>query len=322
MYTNNLNIIRFVLAFIVFSSHYLFLNNIDFFGNLFDHLASLSVSAFFIISGMLVTGSYYNSKSIFVYLKKRMLRILPAYYLMLFGILLGTCIKMNSQDFKHEVLNYFLYNSIFLNFLSPSNPYLFQQNFSDITNGSLWTIKIEICLYLFIPFVLKLKNKNQKLLILILIIISSVWFLFFKNWNSEFLNKISYQFPGQLRFFLTGVLIYFYKEKIKTKHLNFLLISALMYLFYCWLNNIYQILIPFYLAYLILHIGYKLKKIPFISSDISYGFYLFHFPIIQTFHSYNNFNLNNEVTFILLFGLIFIISLCSWSFVEKKFLSR
>jgi len=86
--SNNLNIIRFTLAYTVFISHFIYLNNISFYNSFFENMASFAVKSFFLISGLLITRSYLNRKSLYDFYKKRALRIFPAYYLMLMVLLI------------------------------------------------------------------------------------------------------------------------------------------------------------------------------------------------------------------------------------------
>jgi len=318
---NNLNIIRFSLAYIVFISHFIFLNNIPFHNIIFEELATLAVNTFFLISGLLITRSYLRRKSIIDFYKKRVLRIFPAYYLMLFVLLIFTFIKSNAISFNNETFSYFFYNSIFLNFMNPVNPYLFIENFSNITNGSLWTIKIEICLYLITPLLLKGINRNLSKF-LFLIILSSVWFIYFSNHENNLLKSLAVQFPGQLRFFLTGSLIYLYFEKIKIDLLKIIILIFIACVTYIYMRFLFILFQPLVLGGIIVYFGLKMKKISYIKSDVSYGFYLFHFPIIQFFISKNNYELSLAYIFLIETFVIFVFSFCSWNLIEKKLLKQ
>lgn len=319
---NNFNIIRFILAYLVFISHFLYLNNVTFYDELFNTLASISVSLFFTISGLLVTKSYFNSESILNFFEKRILRVFPAYYLMLLIILIFTLFKIDYLEIKPELYSYLIFNSLFLNFLNPVNPYLFADNYSNICNGSLWTIKIEICLYIFTPIIINLIRKNKIIKMIILIILSSLWYIILNNIDNDLYKSIAYQFPGQIRFFVVGIFLYFYAEKIKINFYKIILMTIILLVAYLKSIILYQLMLPIVLGYYVLYFGLSAKKIQFINSDISYGLYIFHFPVIQAFISINNFNLPTSYIFIITSTTILILSFLSWNFFEKKIMKK
>jgi peptidoglycan/LPS O-acetylase OafA/YrhL len=316
---NNLNIIRFFLAYIVFISHFVFLNNISFHNQLFENFATMAVNSFFLISGYLITRSCINKKNIYEFYKKRILRIFPAYYLMLFGILLFSIFEAKEDFVTTKTIFYFLYNSLFLNFLSPTNPHLFSDNFTSIVNGSLWTIKIELCLYFIAPFLIK-NIEKRLILIIFFIALSTTWYVILSNDENKFFNILAIQFPGQLRFFLTGSFVYLYFDKIRLNRSYLILSFAAGVFSYLYLEILYEIIQPILLAIFVFYFGLRSRRIHFIKSDVSYGFYLFHFPIIQIFISRNNYDLSLANIFIIESVLIFILSFCSWNLIEKNFI--
>ena len=81
---NNIDFMRFLLALTVVLSHSFVLS-----GAADSPMGSVAVDGFFILSGFLVTASYFNSKSVAEYMKKRIRRIYPAFVVaMLFCLLI------------------------------------------------------------------------------------------------------------------------------------------------------------------------------------------------------------------------------------------
>ena len=114
-----------------------------------------AVPLFILLSGLLVTESYSNSPSLVIYIQKRIRRIVPAYFavVLLGGVLLwsvGMIYPVSGSGSIWQLISYYFYNIIFLNFLHPC---VFDSSaFDEIkycaVNGSLWTIKFELLFYL------------------------------------------------------------------------------------------------------------------------------------------------------------------------------
>ena len=81
---NSFNALRFFFCVIVIIGHCLDISHTEFaFRNFVD--MHISVCAFFILSGYWVTKSYLKNKSIKTFYAKRAFRILPLYFLSVFG---------------------------------------------------------------------------------------------------------------------------------------------------------------------------------------------------------------------------------------------
>ena len=119
--------------------------------------SNIAVKGFFIISGFLVAKSYTNTPSLKEYFIKRAKRILPAYIAVL--LLAATVFAFfSSYSFSEYVtdLNVYKYlgwNSIFLNFMHPCLPGLFENNLMCAVNGALWTLKVEEGFYIVLPLI-------------------------------------------------------------------------------------------------------------------------------------------------------------------------
>jgi len=152
---NNFDLLRFCFAAIVVLVHSHILSKRPELAFLSEYLSTeLAVQAFFVASGALVFMSYERSSSLRTYFEKRARRILPAYVaivlLCAFGGAFVTSLPLQ-RYFSGEWLRYVAANLAFLNFLHPTLPGVFDGNPLREVNGALWTLKIEVAFYLFVP---------------------------------------------------------------------------------------------------------------------------------------------------------------------------
>ena len=89
-----------------------------------------------------------------IFLEKRIRRIIPGYvtviiFSSLFGFLLSD-LRL-SQYFSLDLIKYVFWNLLFLNFMHPTLPGLFDQSPTSYVNAPLWTLKIEVGYYLLFP---------------------------------------------------------------------------------------------------------------------------------------------------------------------------
>ena len=182
---NNFDNVRLGLALIVFFSHAVGLSNesdLTVFSRFFD--ANFAVKGFFAISGYLIYQSYIKSHGLLDYLEKRIRRIYPAYFLaiiicLLIGILTSSLGWINIIT-SHKTIAYVLSNLVFLNFMQPTLPGVFEGNSVQALNGALWTIKVELMLYACVPIIAYLFKKiNPVLNFLWILCIGTFWVFYF-----------------------------------------------------------------------------------------------------------------------------------------------
>ena len=147
---NNFDLLRLVFAGFVFLSHLYALSLAPALEVLTLFVSSnIAVKGFFVISGYLVMMSYENSSSVREYAEKRLRRIYPAYAaVMLVCAIAGaffTTLPL-AEYVSADLARYLAANLVFLNFLAPNLPGLFEgQPYTEV-NGALWTLKIEVLL--------------------------------------------------------------------------------------------------------------------------------------------------------------------------------
>jgi peptidoglycan/LPS O-acetylase OafA/YrhL len=291
---------------------------------------TFAVNCFFIISGTLVYKSYLNSKTLSLFFKKRFCRIYPAYiFSLILAVLIGALAsKNNFIEFFSEfnTFKYLFANLFFLNFLQPTLTDVFSSNPLPEINGSLWTIKNEICLYFCVPFFFWLNKKiPSRITLLFILAISAIWIYYFTRvYDGIYAESISRAFVAQLSLFYAGIYMVDRSRISKTHAFSMFIILFLMY--FIKYSFLYYLLLPICLAYLVIFIAfYEVKKINRQLQklgDLSYGIYLYHFPIIQYCIYLDLYKDYPVIGFILTMLFVLVLSFFSWHFLEKRFLIR
>lgn len=261
------------------------------------------VIIFFSISGFLIAKSLENSSSK-SYATKRFKRIYPA----LFVNLLITCFLLfyfNSAKLNFDFFKYFIAQITLFQFYTPESMKAFGMGHHP--NGALWTISIELQFYIAFFILAKITNwKNKSIFFkntfIAFLVISSCFVNYFTNKSIPIesttykllFNSLAYHFT----FFGVGILLW----------INFKSISKLFfYKMIYWLLalSIFIFIIIFRdipmkryqfdaisLLYLLVLIGFifsfafsntKLSYTILKNNDISYGTYIYHVLVINTF---------------------------------------
>lgn len=289
---NNFNFIRLAAALAVLIGHTYTLSGLCsspvIFGTTVDRLGLL---IFFMMSGFLITNSWQKDPSIKRYAVKRFFRLYPALTInLLFVVLvLGPIVTIC------DLQTYFTYCWGYLqNNLRLRTDYLLPGVFVNSNygvNGSLWTLPIEVCMYILIPilitfFRLKSNKYYSQCLILILVGIVCVIDVFFVNhpFTSTVYGIDMLQAYQLMTFYLIGVV---YTMPLVKKYLNFPLATALLLIVICLNVNS-----EFSLIFQLIFLPYFVFSFAFCSSsglqyigkkhEISYGIYIWSFPITQT----------------------------------------
>jgi peptidoglycan/LPS O-acetylase OafA/YrhL len=330
---NNFNLIRFIAAFLVLFSHSFIAttgdpNTVPLKLLLETTWGGIAVDVFFITSGFLIAGSFYNRKGLFQFIWARILRIYPALIVaMLISVfILGTWFtNLNYNEYLStpETYKYLIKNIILIFGVNYNLPGVFTTNpYVNAVNGSLWTLPFEVKMYFYLTLIgLTITFIEKKLRIkirkhgftLIAVIALGIYIL------NYFYSDNSYNFTRLFYMFFVGVAYYQLKGKIVLSHKYFLFISlvillctthkSLFFLSYiCFLPYI-----VFYLAYIPKGMIRKFNNL----GDYSYGIYIYSFPIQQgLIASIPSLTILSMVIFSFFATLLF--SFLSWHLVEIK----
>lgn len=334
MHANNFGFLRLLFAYLVIFSHSPVLVNINPSQDLLHSLTggvtfgALAVDGFFLISGYLIYQSYENSRSLFGYILKRVLRIYPGFIVasILSVILVVTLaggwpllIKLNPYEWGIMVVKTLGLSTPYVNglIINASIP---------LINDSMWTIRYEFVCYLMIPLIGFIGLGKIGIFLMTCLFISLHVYLLANNIEISFRNNAffsSHQFFRLSSAFLVGICFYKFKNAISwNRNYAFFCCLALIGLRFISTTFFEVGLITFggYLMFnfafnfknkMIQRVGYK--------TDISYGVYLYAWPIqISMVHYINSVNSWQLSTI-----TIILASICgyiSWMWVEKPFM--
>ncbi len=326
---NNFNFLRIFAAILVAVTHsYAITGNADNemlyqLSNGKIYLSSVGLYIFFFTSGYLVSLSAANSKSPRIFLKKRMLRIYPA----LATVVIISVFVAGPLLTKFSLKQYFTDADTWKYLWTSSGfkirfrlPGVFEQPGFAMAgfNGSLWSISLELELYTLL-FILSLSGifKNKRWLIVIFIILLGF---------SLVLTNLGRQLPLMpnqknmllaTAFFFGGLL---QTGFIPKKYFPYLLLLSGLSLFLKILgiisiNFLIDEVIFFSLATYFITFSRKFNVL--IKNDISYGMYIYTFPLQQLFFQLSGFSQPVMVNLFLSLGSSCILAFLSWIYIEK-----
>ncbi len=300
VFGNNFGAIRYILALAIFIAHF----NVATESNLwFPISAYFRVSAFFVMSGFLIYGSYFRCDNWRGFLMNRVWRILPSYILTVLACALFL-VFVSDYDWKDYFFSlhwwkYLIANALSLNFIEPTLPGVFSDHPLVAVNASLWTLKVEWCLYFIVIPIVWWTKKSQwnfwqifSVIFLFSVIYKYVFTWHYEHSGNEMYAFIAKQFGGQLAFFYSGVLLYVYLEKVKAhKWMLAAVCVPILIIGWIWLpyEDIYRfVLFPLSLAGTLIALAFigRWGAWAEMFENCSYEIYLFHFPLVQLSHHF------------------------------------
>lgn len=329
IYYPNMDIARYIMAIAVLVAHYNILGGHDFY---FPLSSFEGVGGFFAISGFLMYPSFIKSKTIVKYIKSRAKRILPPYFftIIFFAIVLMYISRLEVVEYftNSGFWKYLIANITFLNWLCPDLPGVFEgsEYYHAAVNGSLWTMKIEWCLYISVPIVIWLINRlkwKKEYMALAIIAFSCIYrFAFITIYNStgnEIYNILGRQVFGQLSYFYAGMYIYFTKNRFYAFRRYILIFSIVAYLATKSVPYSDIFLAPIFIAAITLAFSMLRHTFNFLQhrNNLSYNIYLLHYPIIQL-SIYLGINALPEwISFSLIFCVVVLLSIICTFLIEQ-----
>lgn len=328
---NNFDFLRLIFASFVIITHSYPLSGInecDYLCQLTNGQISLSyigVKGFFVISGYLIFQSLLRSNNIIDYFWKRVVRLYPALFvvLLLTVLLLPFVYQSNVPYFENESILSYIPKNLSLYKIQFTIDGVFENNpYKSSINGSLWTIAYEFTMYIMLSLLIMFRRNKIALqttlsLLFICLLIGNI---FFFEQSKLFRNVLAGENLLDLGlFFVSGSLLAavnienFNRKKELLFFISIILLISVYFEFYNYSK---------YISLPILFILFGLCPIKYISTignkigDLSYGIYIYGFPVQQTLMHYFNLNYLQLMFYGLIISSIF--AYFSWHLVEKN----
>ena len=328
---NNFDFLRFLFALLVVVSHAYPLSG----GNECSQwiykitngqivLAQIGLSGFFIISGYFIFQSLVRSKSLSYYFKKRLLRLFPALFVvLLLTIILAPFVYQEIVPFfkNISVYTYLPYNLSLYGFQS-SIKGIFDTNAYHAINGSLWTIRYEFSLYIAVALLFFIRTQKH-LVTFMLLVGFTIFMLLYTFCLNRFGGSSLFGLQGIHvlnlgTFFISGSLLaslQFEKIKHKSIILGISVLILVLSLYFNFYDSVKHLVFPI----VVLLIGFI--PLPFICTfgkfgDMSYGIYIYSFPIQQTLMYYYKMYTYSLLIYSVLLSIGF--GYISWHLIEKR----
>jgi peptidoglycan/LPS O-acetylase OafA/YrhL len=325
---NNFDSLRLIAALLVMVDHtfpiqgqpHVFVDHIGF------TLGALAVSAFFAMSGFLVTKSWLDDPNPLSFTAKRALRLMPGLIVaVLFcAFVIGamaTTFAFGDYVRDPGVLSFIKHNiAVFpLRYALPGvfadNPYPYA------VNGSLWSLPVEVLAYgvvLGLGMTTLLRRRA--------VVACVLGFCLYVHWHIEsngwLGSGIWYEMPvvqiwDLLSIFLIGALLYLYREHVV---LSGRVALGLVALYIVTLNTPYTGIVFYAMVpYCLFTLAYA--NLPWLKAlarpgDVSYGVYIYAFPVQQLLASHRP-NMNPWLALVFTIPVTYVLALLSWRLVEK-----
>ncbi len=337
---NAFDFVRLILALFVVFAHSRYLYQADdilhwsetHFDNL--HAGTIAIWGFFAISGFLVTSSWQRSNGIVDFVVKRYKRIFPGFW---FSIFVCGCFFVPLWYFIKEktLLDFWAINGLdWWRFMSSNLDSEIKINSVgkvaiDTIDGPWWTIHHEVRAYIFLGFLGSLgflKGSYRWLILAITFFLNVVRIVY--SYNLDFASFYGQWFGDErillfIAVFMWGVSINLFRDFLPIKWSGMAL--SFLTLLVATIFSFLPIVLPFCFTYFVLCLCFTLpirnisKKI----GDLSYGIYLYHWPVRLTLQMLG---FQSTLGFWQFVGLDLLLTLplalLSWNFVEKRWLVR
>lgn len=322
---NNLDIFRVIAACMVIYGHAYALaphgGETDFIARLLghDYSGSLAVKIFFFLSGLVVTSSLISKRSPIDFVVARSFRIWPALILttVVSAIIIGPMLSTMPIDqyFRDPGTYGYVINNITMS-TTYSLPGVFESNhYKTAVNGSLWTIRYEIIAYIVLLALFMIGGSKHKWVAFSIFLIIAVNPFLPEQFQLSFLqtSKLASMLAPC---FAAGSMLALLKDHI---HINIHGVIGLWILYFFLKSSLaapYILYSGLFITILYLSSLTSIIKLK-PKADISYGIYLWGFPVQQILAKY--FPEQGVV-----FNQVFAITLCcmlgyaSWVLIERR----
>lgn len=278
---NSLNLLRLIAAISVIYGHAnaitgngppdIFLQYIG-----YKFIGGVAVDVFFVISGFLICRSVLGPSGVVFFLASRLLRIYPALFacVLLSVFIVGYALTSSDVYFSDSQTWRYLWMNIFAYSAEYVLPGVFTDNYSSGFNGSLWSIAVEIRLYLLVLCLYVLGCFRSKHIFNILFF-ASVYCIYTNPEQFTWLYILKYENHRHVSLmFMIGVFSYINRHSIQ---MNYIFLFIILFLAYGQIHQDYfEYIYIFALPYTVFMLSFLPWGVWYNKyGDYSYGVYLY-----------------------------------------------
>ncbi len=292
----------------------------------FTDAGAIGVYIFFTISGFLNAKSVAKNPPSVFYIN-RCLRIFPGLLVaLLFTVFiigpLCTTVPLGTYFTSMQTWLYLSYTELLLPGHS-TLPGVFDNNlYKNAVNGSLWTLRIEFILYLLLPLVINISPKKSISALLPTIFFLILYFASAHSGliviNNNMLNMLNAVSANAFFFFAGAAIARLNLGNASMRQIIILFLLILVTARFSFAPLVFFILLPL----LIIKTGSIETRTLILKNDISYGLYIYAFPIQQTTYHFLSTSLSPAILALLACIATTIPAILSWFFIEKPILTN
>ncbi|MBD3848778.1 acyltransferase [Bosea sp. SSUT16] len=284
------------------------------------------VPAFFALSGFLVTGSASRTGAVRPFITLRAIRIVPALFveIALSALVLGPLLTTWAlRDYVSDIRFWEYFGNV-VGRIRFELPGVFESNpVANTVNQNLWTLKPEFYCYIVMALMIAAGLLRRRVLFAALtigIIIAATAWAYLRGFG---VTEGNYHWTVVVFYFLVGCLYFQWRDRLK---IHWSLFAAALAASIALMSAPRELsfLVPPFLTYCVVYIGLLPLKLPqrIRKLDVSYGIYLYGFPIQQALVSQLDVvHGSGLVLFAVSAPLVVLFALFSWLWIEKPFLA-
>ncbi len=281
-YNNAFDLIRLYAAIQVFVGHYFLWYQISL-GEIGTRIftAFPGVTVLFAGGGYLIAASLDRSKSNFDFLSKRAIRLYPEFWLMVaVNLLVIFCVGYPYSVFTLDFIKWIVPELMGV----CTTPSFFEGYSVGSFNGSLWTIMVEVQLYIVTLFLFPLAKKvNHRKWLAVVSIFTAAEAMRLIFPTSRIILMLDRTFVTHATPYLLGMTLYVYKDVLLDKAKKICIPMTMGYLMFCIVcpsDELRKILSLWVVPVCIIGLAYKLGSIR-LKFDVSYSIYLYHMVVLN-----------------------------------------